>query len=177
MPNVVSPTNKSISWLSMRQATTSERKIECVCWWRYFWWIQWKWLERQAVTSKTFRMYRVLGKGGFGEVCACQTRATGKMYACKKLEKKRIKKRKGESMVLSEKLILQVTKINSMIIFSPLFGQISLNSGTCHMWDHASFIFCWHCHALDWENRLFGKDTLRFMLTQDLVAYWLSTLK
>ena len=51
------------------------------------------------------------GKGGFGEVCACQTRATGKMYACKKLEKKRIKKRKGESMVLSEKLILQ--KINS----------------------------------------------------------------
>ena len=53
----------------------------------------------------------LLGKGGFGEVCACQTRATGKMYACKKLEKKRIKKRKGESMVLSEKLILQ--KINS----------------------------------------------------------------
>ena len=72
-------------------------------------------------------MYRVLGKGGFGEVCACQTRATGKMYACKKLEKKRIKKRKGESMVLSEKLILQVIKINSMIFFHhSLFGQISL---------------------------------------------------
>ena len=45
------------------------------------------------------------------QVCACQTKATGKMYACKKLEKKRVKKRKGESMVLSEKLILQ--KINS----------------------------------------------------------------
>ena len=44
-------------------------------------------------------------------MCACQTKATGKMYACKKLEKKRVKKRKGESMVLSEKLILQ--KINS----------------------------------------------------------------
>lgn len=73
--------------------------------------LQWKWLERQPVTYKTFRMYRVLGKGGFGEVCACQTRSTGKMYACKKLEKKRIKKRKGETMVLSEKLILQ--KINS----------------------------------------------------------------
>ena len=36
------------------------------------------------------------------------------MYACKKLEKKRIKKRKGESMVLSEKLILQ--KINSLFV-------------------------------------------------------------
>ena len=58
----------------------------------------------------SYNLYN-LGKGGFGEVCACQTRSTGKMYACKKLEKKRIKKRKGESMVLSEKLILQ--KINS----------------------------------------------------------------
>lgn len=76
--------------------------------------LQWKHLEQQHVTYKTFRMYRVLGKGGFGEVCACQTRATGKMYACKKLEKKRVKKRKGEAMVLSEKLILQ--KINSRFV-------------------------------------------------------------
>eukprot|EP00093_Oithona_nana_P002543 02543.XXX_34655_29217_1 [CDS] Oithona nana genome sequencing. len=76
--------------------------------------LQWKWLERQPVTYKTFRMYRVLGKGGFGEVCACQSRISGKLYACKKLEKKRIKKRKGESMVLSEKLILQ--KINSLFV-------------------------------------------------------------
>lgn len=70
----------------------------------------------QPVTAKTFRMYRVLGKGGFGEVCACQVRATGKMYACKKLEKKRIKKRRGESMVLIEKNILQ--KINSRFVVS-----------------------------------------------------------
>merc|ERR1712223_25839 len=76
--------------------------------------LQWKWLERQPVTYKTFRMYRVLGKGGFGEVCACQTRATGKMYACKKLEKKRIKKRRGETMVITEKQILQ--KINSRFV-------------------------------------------------------------
>ncbi|XP_055585465.1 G protein-coupled receptor kinase 2 [Uranotaenia lowii] len=76
--------------------------------------LQWKWLEAQTITYKTFRMYRVLGKGGFGEVCACQVRATGKMYACKKLEKKRIKKRKGESMVLIEKQILQ--KINSRFV-------------------------------------------------------------
>lgn len=75
--------------------------------------------HRQPVTAKTFRMYRVLGKGGFGEVCACQVRATGKMYACKKLEKKRIKKRKGESMVLIEKNILQ--KINSRFVVCILF--------------------------------------------------------
>ncbi|XP_045506673.1 G protein-coupled receptor kinase 2 isoform X1 [Colias croceus] len=76
--------------------------------------LQWKWLEAQPVTQNTFRMYRVLGKGGFGEVCACQVRATGKMYACKKLEKKRIKKRKGEAMVLIEKQILQ--RINSRFV-------------------------------------------------------------
>ncbi len=29
--------------------------------------LQWKALERERVTYKTFRMYRVLGKGGFGE--------------------------------------------------------------------------------------------------------------
>ncbi|XP_073466976.1 G protein-coupled receptor kinase 4 [Aquarana catesbeiana] len=78
--------------------------------------LQWKWLERQPVTKNTFRHYRVLGKGGFGEVCACQVRATGKMYACKKLEKKRIKKRKGESMALNEKLILE--KVNSQFVVS-----------------------------------------------------------
>ncbi|XP_032869592.1 G protein-coupled receptor kinase 5-like [Amblyraja radiata] len=78
--------------------------------------LQWKWLERQAITKDTFRQYRVLGKGGFGEVCACQVRATGKMYACKKLEKKRIKKRKGETMALNEKQILE--KVNSRFVVS-----------------------------------------------------------
>uniref|UniRef100_A0A8B9H389 G protein-coupled receptor kinase n=1 Tax=Astyanax mexicanus TaxID=7994 RepID=A0A8B9H389_ASTMX len=78
--------------------------------------LQWKMLERQSVTKDTFRQYRVLGKGGFGEVCACQVRATGKMYACKKLEKKRIKKRKGESMALNEKQILE--KVNSRFVVS-----------------------------------------------------------
>nr|XP_031538685.1 G protein-coupled receptor kinase 5 [Vicugna pacos] len=69
---------------------------------------------RQPITKNTFRQYRVLGKGGFGEVCACQVRATGKMYACKRLEKKRIKKRKGESMALNEKQILE--KVNSQFV-------------------------------------------------------------
>ncbi|KAJ8400094.1 hypothetical protein AAFF_G00401330 [Aldrovandia affinis] len=78
--------------------------------------LQWKMLERQPVTKDTFRQYRVLGKGGFGEVCACQVRATGKMYACKKLEKKRIKKRKGEIMALNEKQILE--KVNSRFVVS-----------------------------------------------------------
>ncbi|XP_077972344.1 G protein-coupled receptor kinase 6-like isoform X2 [Styela clava] len=78
--------------------------------------LQWKFLERQPVTKNTFRQYRVLGKGGFGEVCACQVRSTGKMYACKRLEKKRIKKRKGEAMALNEKQILE--SVNSRFVVS-----------------------------------------------------------
>ena len=56
----------------------------------------------------------MLGKGGFGEVCACQARCSGKMYACKRLEKKRVKKRKGENMALNEKQILE--SVNSRFV-------------------------------------------------------------
>lgn len=56
-----------------------------------------------------------------GQVCACQVRATGKMYACKKMEKKRIKKRKGEAMALNEKQILE--KVNSRFVVSILQPQ------------------------------------------------------
>lgn len=57
--------------------------------------VQFKWLEGQAVNEDWFMDFRVLGKGGFGEVHACQMKATGKMYANKKLNKKRLKKRSG----------------------------------------------------------------------------------
>lgn len=60
--------------------------------------LQWKWLEMQPMGEDWFLDFRVLGKGGFGEVSACQMRATGKLYACKKLNKKRLKKRKGNEV-------------------------------------------------------------------------------
>ena len=86
--------------------------------------------SRAPVTKNTFRMYRVLGKGGFGEVCACQVKSTGKMYACKKLEKKRIKKRRGERMALNEKQILQ--KVNSRFVVSlaSLLSQLQHDTPT-----------------------------------------------
>uniref|UniRef100_H3D7U7 G protein-coupled receptor kinase n=1 Tax=Tetraodon nigroviridis TaxID=99883 RepID=H3D7U7_TETNG len=69
--------------------------------------LQWKMVERQPITKHAFRQYRVLWKGGFGEVWACQVRATGMMYACKKLEKTHVKKRRGEAMALNEKELLE----------------------------------------------------------------------
>ncbi|KAM6984893.1 G protein-coupled receptor kinase 6-like [Aplochiton taeniatus] len=78
--------------------------------------LQWKMVERQPITKNIFRQYRLLGKGGFGEVWACQERASGQMYACKKLEKTHVKNRGGEAMALNEKLILE--KIDSRFVVS-----------------------------------------------------------
>ncbi|XP_008064370.1 rhodopsin kinase [Carlito syrichta] len=78
--------------------------------------LQWKLFEMQPVSDKYFTEFRVLGKGGFGEVCAVQVKNTGKMYACKKLDKKRLKKKSGEKMALLEKEILE--KVNSPFIVS-----------------------------------------------------------
>ncbi|XP_047714250.1 rhodopsin kinase GRK1 [Prionailurus viverrinus] len=78
--------------------------------------LQWKWLEAQPTGEDWFLDFRVLGKGGFGEVSACQMKATGKLYACKKLNKKRLKKRKGYQGAMVEKKIL--AKVHSRFIVS-----------------------------------------------------------
>ncbi|CAL8267783.1 unnamed protein product [Merluccius merluccius] len=78
--------------------------------------VQFKWLESQSVNEDWFMDFRVLGKGGFGEVHACQAKATGKMYANKKLDKKRLKKRKGYQGAIVEKRIL--AKVHSRFIVS-----------------------------------------------------------
>ncbi len=50
------------------------------------------------------------------QVHACQSKPTGKMYALKKLEKKRVKKRKGEKLALNEKQILE--RVSSRFVVS-----------------------------------------------------------
>ncbi|XP_042676342.1 rhodopsin kinase GRK7 isoform X2 [Centrocercus urophasianus] len=85
--------------------------------------LQWKVFEKQPVTEKYFYEFRVLGKGGFGEVCAIQVKNTGKMYACKKLDKKRLKKKSGEKMALLEKEILE--KVNSPFIVTLAYAYES----------------------------------------------------
>uniref|UniRef100_A0AAY5KYM3 G protein-coupled receptor kinase n=1 Tax=Esox lucius TaxID=8010 RepID=A0AAY5KYM3_ESOLU len=76
--------------------------------------LQWKEFEKQKITEKYFYEFRTLGKGGFGEVCAVQVKNTGQMYACKKLCKKRLKEKDGDSMALLEKQILE--KVNSRFL-------------------------------------------------------------
>ncbi|KAM3616287.1 uncharacterized protein V6R79_015553 [Siganus canaliculatus] len=76
--------------------------------------LQWKEYEKQRITGKYFYEFRTLGKGGFGEVCAVQVKHTGHMYACKKLDKRHLKKKGGERLALLEKQILE--KVNSLFV-------------------------------------------------------------
>ncbi|XP_037630380.1 rhodopsin kinase grk7-b-like [Sebastes umbrosus] len=76
--------------------------------------LQWKEYEKQRINDKYFYEFRTLGRGGFGEVCAVQVKHTGQMYACKKLDKRRLKMKSGERMALVEKQILE--KVNSLFI-------------------------------------------------------------
>lgn len=64
-----------------------------------------------------FEKIRVIGKGGFGIIHAVKSCTTGKLYAMKIIDKRRIKRRKAEVRVLSH-IILEI----NIIIFPTLSG-------------------------------------------------------
>lgn len=55
-----------------------------------------------------FSVHRIIGRGGFGEVYGCRKADTGKMYAMKCLDKKRIKMKQGETLALNERTMLYI---------------------------------------------------------------------
>lgn len=55
-----------------------------------------------------FSVHRIIGRGGFGEVYGCRKADTGKMYAMKCLDKKRIKMKQGETLALNERVMLSL---------------------------------------------------------------------
>jgi len=70
--------------------------------------LQWKLVELSMhLTMNDFSVHRIIGRGGFGEVYGCRKADTGTMYAMKCLYKKRIKLKKGESLALNERCMLQ----------------------------------------------------------------------
>ena len=69
----------------------------------------------------------ILANLPFPQVFACQSKTTGRMYALKKLEKKRVKKRHGEKLAMNEKTILE--KVNSRFVVSHL--PVSPNMTVC----------------------------------------------
>nr|AAF08967.2 rhodopsin kinase [Doryteuthis pealeii] len=76
---------------------------------RYTRYLQWKNLELNInLTMNDFSVHRIIGRGGFGEVYGCRKADTGKMYAMKCLDKKRIKMKGGETLALNERIMLSL---------------------------------------------------------------------
>ncbi|XP_077398205.1 rhodopsin kinase grk7-b-like [Festucalex cinctus] len=98
----------------------------------FFRFLQWKEYERQKISDKYFYEFRTLGKGGFGEVCAVQVKTTGQMYACKKLDKRCLKKKCGERLALQEKKILE--KVNSLFVVNLAYAYDN-NTHLCLVMD------------------------------------------
>ena len=70
---------------------------------------QWTNLELNLTLSMNdFSVHRIIGRGGFGEVYGCRKADTGKMYAMKCLDKKRIKMKQGETLALNERIMLSL---------------------------------------------------------------------
>lgn len=65
-------------------------------------------LVPRQLTMSDFSVHRIIGRGGFGEVYGCRKADTGKMYAMKCLDKKRIKMKQGETLALNERIMLSL---------------------------------------------------------------------
>ncbi|XP_069493229.1 rhodopsin kinase GRK1 [Ambystoma mexicanum] len=126
--------------------------------------LQWKWLEAQPVGEDWFMDFRVLGKGGFGEVSASQMRATGKMYACKKLNKKRLKKRKGFEGAMVEKRIL--SKVHSRFIVSLAYAFQTKTDACLVMTIMNGGDLRYHIYNVDEENPGFDEIRASFYTAQ-----------
>ena len=61
-------------------------------------------------------VHRIIGRGGFGEVYGCRKADTGKMYAMKCLDKKRIKMKQGETLALNERIMLSLVSTGQVCL-------------------------------------------------------------
>lgn len=79
-----------------------------------------------------FSVHRIIGRGGFGEVYGCRKADTGKMYAMKCLDKKRIKMKQGETLALNERTMLSLVSTG-----------VSIWNGTSKRKEKAFFVECY----------------------------------
>ena len=69
------------------------------------------------LTMNDFSVHRIIGRGGFGDVYGCRKADTGKMYAMKCLDKKRIKMKQGETLALNERIMLSLVSTGVLTYF------------------------------------------------------------
>eukprot|EP00484_Ammonia_sp_Unknown_P018451 CAMPEP_0197040342 /NCGR_PEP_ID=MMETSP1384-20130603/17069_1 /TAXON_ID=29189 /ORGANISM="Ammonia sp." /LENGTH=646 /DNA_ID=CAMNT_0042471083 /DNA_START=151 /DNA_END=2091 /DNA_ORIENTATION=+ len=65
-----------------------------------------KTIEQAQVTVRDFHQMRMLGRGAFGCVNACKKKDTGKLYAMKQINKKRVSATESAETIMSERNFL-----------------------------------------------------------------------
>jgi serine/threonine protein kinase len=69
--------------------------------------LQYKMLSEQKLVESDFAIFRKLGRGGFGAVYACKRMDTGRLYAMKVMNKRRLKEKKAFKVLKHERKILE----------------------------------------------------------------------
>ena len=77
----------------------------------------------RTCTENDFSFFRILGRGGFGVVYGCKRKDTGKIYAVKVMNKRRIKHKHAEKICLNERITLGM--INSRFVLSLKYAFVS----------------------------------------------------
>lgn len=90
------------------------------------------------LTMNDFSVHRIIGRGGFGEVYGCRKADTGKMYAMKCLDKKRIKMKQGETLALNERIMLSLVSTGVSVHYVP-WNTVFMQSDAK---DHVPFMIC-----------------------------------
>eukprot|EP01084_Bolivina_argentea_P012159 22784_1 len=63
-------------------------------------------IEQSSITVRDFHQMRMLGRGAFGCVNACKKKDTGKLYAMKQINKKRVSATESAETIMSERNFL-----------------------------------------------------------------------
>lgn len=95
------------------------------------------------LTMNDFSVHRIIGRGGFGEVYGCRKADTGKMYAMKCLDKKRIKMKQGETLALNERIMLSLVSTGVSLLSVNLHPHHAHNDVQIH----ATLMCYWKKHC------------------------------
>ena len=91
--------------------------------WARYW--QFMAMSESRVHESDFSLFRVLGRGGFGMVNGCKRCYSGKLFAMKVMNKKRVKLKKAEALCLNERNILAVVDSPFVVCLKYAFDTTS----------------------------------------------------
>lgn len=74
----------------------------------YHKYIQFVYISKKPVNEDDFVLFRTLGRGGFGQVHGCKRCQTGKLYAMKVMNKRRVKAHQSETLCWNERRVLSL---------------------------------------------------------------------